>query len=103
MIEDEAVAVRGFFYGYKVDRRFGLDKERTVFFFDEDTLSIMAFDILKIGDIPQPEDYIAPPVAVADPLSFWIQAESFEHGKYFFVCIQRKRFSHQALVSVNGL
>lgn len=94
MIEDKAVAIRGFFYGHKVDRRFGLDKMRAVFFFDEDTLSIVAFYILKIGDIPQPEDYIAPPVTVADTLPFWIQVKSFEHGKYFLVCIQRKRLSH---------
>jgi hypothetical protein len=93
VIKDETVTVKAFFYGNKVDRGFVLDEEQTVILSEEDTISIKAFDIMKVDDVPQPEDNSAPTVAVADPLSFWIQVELFEHGKYFFICIQRKRFS----------
>jgi len=102
MIKDEAIAVKGLFYGNKVDRCFVLDEERTIFFFKEDSISIRVSEILEIDDIPQPENNSAHPVAVADPLSFWIQVELFEHGKYFFICVKRKRFSHQALMIVDG-
>ena len=94
MIKDKAVSIRCFFDRYQVDRGIGLDEERAVFFFEEDTSSIMTLDILEIDDIAEPEDNISPPVAVADPLGFWIQVEPFEHGEYFFICIQGKRFSN---------
>jgi hypothetical protein len=85
VIKDETITIKAIFYGNKVDRRFVLDEERTIVLSEEDTISIKASDIVEIDDIPQPENNSAHPVAVADPLSLWIQVELFEHGKYFFI------------------